>query len=106
MLTNSDPFLPVTDVYVPLNNQQGGFNEVPTSFGAVRQQPNFEATIDIATLAVLQGQLPRRALNLVLEWAMIHRAELFEGWRLCRENTRPKRSSRCNELSIFQCIGM
>jgi hypothetical protein len=49
----------------------------------------FEATIDIATLAVLQGQLPRRALNLVQEWAMIHREELWLDWQLCRANTRP-----------------
>src|ERR1051326_3915199 len=38
----------------------------------------FEATIDISTLDVLEGQLPRRALNLVQEWAMIHRGELLE----------------------------
>jgi hypothetical protein len=31
----------------------------------------FEATIDIATRAIIEGQLPRRALNLVQEWAMI-----------------------------------
>jgi hypothetical protein len=49
----------------------------------------FEATIDIATSAVLQGQLPRRALSLVQEWAMIHREELLVDWRLCRENARP-----------------
>ena len=40
-------------------------------------------------LAMIQGQLPRRALGLVLEWAMIHRGELLEDWRLCRENTPP-----------------
>jgi hypothetical protein len=28
----------------------------------------FEATIEIGTLDVLEGQLPRRALNLVREW--------------------------------------
>lgn len=28
----------------------------------------FEATVDIATLGVIEGQLPRRALNLVQEW--------------------------------------
>jgi len=28
----------------------------------------FEATIDIGTLAIIEGQLPRRALNLVQEW--------------------------------------
>lgn len=49
----------------------------------------FEATVDIATLGVIEGHLPRRALNLVLEWAMIHREELFENWRLCRQNARP-----------------
>jgi hypothetical protein len=28
-------------------------------------------------------------LSLVREWAMIHREELLEDWRLCRENSRP-----------------
>ena len=28
----------------------------------------FEATIEIATLEILEGELPRRALNLVREW--------------------------------------
>ncbi len=51
----------------------------------------FEATIEIDTLAVLEGKLPRRALTLVQEWAMIHREELFEDWRLCRENARPSK---------------
>jgi Domain of unknown function (DUF4160) len=49
----------------------------------------FEATININTGEVIQGQLPRRALNLVQEWAMIHREELLEDWRLCRENASP-----------------
>jgi hypothetical protein len=29
----------------------------------------FEATVNIATLEVMEGDLPRRALNLVREWA-------------------------------------
>jgi hypothetical protein len=49
----------------------------------------FEATIEISTLNVLEGQLPRRALNLVLEWAMMHREELLADWQFCRENTAP-----------------
>jgi hypothetical protein len=47
--------------------------------------------IEIGSSAVLQGQLPRRALNLVQEWAMIHKEELLEDWRLCRENSQPKK---------------
>jgi uncharacterized protein DUF4160 len=51
----------------------------------------FEATIDIYTLSVKHGRLPRRALDLVLEWAMIHRAELLDDWRLCSEKTPPNK---------------
>lgn len=39
------------------------------------------ASIAIGTLAVMEGRLPRRALALVLEWAVEHRAELEENWR-------------------------
>jgi hypothetical protein len=49
----------------------------------------FEATIDIGTLAVMEGELPGRALKLVQEWAMIHREELSEDWRLCRAQAPP-----------------
>lgn len=49
----------------------------------------FEATIEIGTLTVMQGQLPRRALTLVQEWAMMHREELELNWHLCRDNARP-----------------
>ncbi len=51
----------------------------------------FEATINLATLEVIQGELPPRALNLVQEWAMIHKEELVRDWRLCRDNSVPVR---------------
>jgi len=38
----------------------------------------FEATIEITTLNILEGTLPGRALKLVQEWAIIHREELLE----------------------------
>lgn len=40
------------------------------------------AVIEIETLGVREGKLPRRALALVLEWAADHRDELLEDWRL------------------------
>ena len=49
----------------------------------------FEATIEISTLNIMEGHLPPRALNLVTEWAMMHRDELLEDWRLCREKAPP-----------------
>jgi hypothetical protein len=51
----------------------------------------FEVEIDIRTLEVIKGSLPRRALALVLEWAVLHRAELMEDWNLCQSKQPPKR---------------
>jgi hypothetical protein len=49
-----------------------------------------EALIDIQTLEVIGGSLPRRALAMVLEWASEHREELMEDWNLCRDKQLPK----------------
>lgn len=61
----------------------------------------FEATIDLGTLEVREGQLPGRALSLVQEWAMIHREELLEDWRLCRENALPLKIEPFPERKIY-----
>jgi hypothetical protein len=45
-----------------------------------------EAAIAIETLDVLSGRLARRALALVLEWALEHRPELRENWELARRH--------------------
>jgi hypothetical protein len=50
----------------------------------------FEVVIDIRTLETLEGQLPRRAMELVREWAQLYRAELMEDWNLCARNQTPK----------------
>ena len=50
-----------------------------------------EALIDIGTLKVIEGDLPRRALGLVLEWAREHRQELMEDWELCSRNQHPRK---------------
>jgi hypothetical protein len=56
----------------------------------------FEAVIDIRTLEILQGQLPARAVGLVLEWAQQYRKELMEDWELCVQNQIPKTISPLN----------
>lgn len=49
----------------------------------------FEALIDIRTFEVIQGDLPDRAMALVLEWAREHRDELIKDWELCVQNQMP-----------------
>lgn len=52
-----------------------------------------EALINIETLEVYAGELPRRALALVLEWAALHRKELMEAWKQCSSNQVPQQIS-------------
>jgi hypothetical protein len=62
-------------------------DHVPAHFHALYAE--FEALIDIQTLVVLRGELPSRALALVLEWAEDHREELRRDWELCVQNQPP-----------------
>jgi hypothetical protein len=43
-----------------------------------------KASFAIATLEMLEGELPRRARRDVLEWAFEHRAELAANWERAR----------------------
>jgi hypothetical protein len=47
----------------------------------------YEALVEIETLSILRGELPRRAMALVLEWAALHRAELRADWERARGGT-------------------
>ena len=48
-----------------------------------------KATIDIEKIKLLKGNLPKRALNLVLDWTELHQAELRKNWELCMQNQKP-----------------
>jgi hypothetical protein len=50
-----------------------------------------KALIEIHTLTVFRGRLPKRALSLVLEWAAEHRQELLQDWELCASSQMPKK---------------
>ena len=43
-----------------------------------------EALYEIQTLRIYAGNLPRRAHNLVIEWADLHRSELLADWNSAR----------------------
>jgi len=44
-----------------------------------------KAKVTIDTLEINEGRLPRRVLALVLEWAALHRAELWVNWQSARD---------------------
>ena len=41
-----------------------------------------DVAIQIETLEAIAGEIPRRAMQLVLEWARQHRSELLSDWQL------------------------
>lgn len=42
----------------------------------------YEAMININTLEIIKGELPRRVLAMTIEWASIYRDALKEDWKL------------------------
>ena len=50
-----------------------------------------QAAIEIATLRVLEGGLPPRALGLVIEWASQHQEALMRDWQLARDEKPPEK---------------
>jgi hypothetical protein len=51
----------------------------------------FAAEVDIRTLQLLKGELPKRAKSMVLEWADEHRDELMINWELARQKHELKK---------------
>jgi hypothetical protein len=64
----------------------------PPHFHAVYQE--HDAKINIDTLEIIEGYLPRRQLSLVRRWAQLHQNELRANWTLVEQrgklhNIRP-----------------
>lgn len=49
-----------------------------------------EALIELDTLTVLRGRLPRRAIAMVREWAILHAVELRRDWALVQRGLAPQ----------------
>ncbi|MEA1052124.1 DUF4160 domain-containing protein [Lamprobacter modestohalophilus] len=65
------------------------FNEhAPPHFHA--EYGEYRATVDIRSLTVMEGKLPRRATELVLDWAELHQTELLRDWELCQQHQQPE----------------
>ena len=52
-----------------------------------------KVAIGIESLRILDGQLPARALGLVIEWASEHQSELLKNWDLAKNNMAPNKIS-------------
>lgn len=81
--------VPTLSVFYGIVIQMFWDEHAPPHFHALYGE--HEAMVDIRTLEILRGHLPRRALVLVMEWASLHRAELLEDWDLCVRRQSPRK---------------
>ncbi len=83
--------MPTISMFYGILIQMFWDDHVPPHFHALYGE--YEVLVDIDTLRVIQGSMPRRALALVLEWAACHHDELIEDWKLCTQNQLPRKIS-------------
>jgi hypothetical protein len=74
------------------------FGIIITMFYDEHNPPHFharygsdKAALEIASLRVLEGKLPSRALGLVVEWASQHQGELMMNWEAARNDRPPQK---------------
>jgi hypothetical protein len=68
--------MPTISTFYGILIQMFWSDHAPPHFHALYAE--HEVRVDIRTLGVLEGEMPRRALAMILEWAQEHRAELME----------------------------
>lgn len=66
-------------------------DHAPPHFHARYQE--YKVQINIKTLEVIKGKMPKRALSLILEWASQNREALLKDWELCQQNQDPHKIS-------------
>jgi hypothetical protein len=81
--------MPTLSVFYGILIQMFFQDHAPPHFHALYAE--HEALIDIRALKVMEGQLPRHALALIMEWAEAHQNELMEAWDLCARNQMPNK---------------
>jgi hypothetical protein len=79
--------MPVISIFYGILIRMFFDEHAPPHFHA--EYGEFKASINIQTLEVFQGTLPRRAQELVLDWAELHQNDLFQNWELCRNHKEP-----------------
>lgn len=74
------------------------FGMVITMYWNEHNPPHFhveygdeEGVIDIKQLKMTNGNLSRRALNMVIDWTELHQKELLDDWEMCQKSLVPNK---------------
>lgn len=68
--------MPTISIFYGIMIQMFWNEHAPPHFHA--RYANYKVAINIHTLEIMNGKMPRRALSLILEWASFNREKLLE----------------------------
>ena len=51
----------------------------------------YEVIIAIQNLSIIAGEIPPRALGLIIEWAKLNQKELLKDWQLVKKFQKPNK---------------
>lgn len=81
--------MPIISIFYGIVIQMYWDEHAPPHFHA--QYAEYEVLVNIQTLEIIRGKMPKRARILILEWAFEHRTALLEDWELCEAKKTPKK---------------
>ena len=81
--------MPVISIFFGILIEMFWNEHAPPHFHA--KYAEHQATFDIRNLELMEGFMPRRTKNLILDWAELHQNELLVNWELCRDNRHPNK---------------
>jgi len=64
-------------------------DHAPPHFHAIYGED--EALVSIEPISVLRGDLPYRAISMVIEWAALHQRELADNWQRLHSDQSPRK---------------
>lgn len=89
MIERVKTFMPTISMFYGIVIQMFWDEHAPPHFHATYGED--KASIDIRNLHIREGTLPRRATQLVLDWAELHQDELLRAWDACQKNQHPEK---------------
>lgn len=73
--------MPTISIFYGIVIQMFWNDHAPPHFHA--RYSDYKGIIHISELRMIEGDLPQRALSLILDWAKLHQNELLLDWDLC-----------------------
>ena len=81
--------MPTISIFYGIVIQMFWNEHAPPHFHA--RYGELEGSISIKELKIIEGNLPKNAVNLILKWAELYQKELLEDWELCDKRQTPKK---------------